>query len=228
MNSYVWDLRVGPYTPVADTIRYVSQVPYKVAPGTYTVRLTYGGRSLTQSLEVSADPRHPPVSGEQWAEQQLLLTRLRAMVDGIHSSANDMRAIAQRARALMSQAHGTQRSEAIERSGRALIARIARWQDQVPQPKLPNDVQDYVSFPSRLLSTPVLGLIALVDQDPPVTAAAGAEARDLEARWAAIRSQMTNIRQHELAGFNDELRKAGLPEDTAAWSAGSPPPPGPT
>jgi photosystem II stability/assembly factor-like uncharacterized protein len=226
MNAYVWDLRVAAYTPVADTIRYVSQVPYRVAPGAYTVRLTYNGLSLTQNLEVLDDPRHRPVTPAQWAPQQQLLAHLRAMVDGIHRSANDLRAVAQRAQALMHQAEGTRHADAIERSGRALIARIARWQDQVPQPKLPNNVQDYVSFPSRLLSTPVFNLIAMVDQDPPVTAAAETEARDLETRWSAIRADMSNIRQHELKRFNAELHAAGRPGDTAAWSAGSSPPPG--
>jgi hypothetical protein len=154
-----------------------------------------------------------------------LLASLRAMVDDVHRSANDMRAVAQRAQALIRQAQGTGHADDIDHSGRALVARIARWEEQVPQPKLPDDVQDYVSFPSRLLSTPVLNLIAMVDQDPPVTAAAAAEARDLEARWAAIRSDMARIRARELAQFDAQLRKAGLPEDTASWSAGSPPPP---
>ncbi|MGH8298780.1 MAG: WD40/YVTN/BNR-like repeat-containing protein [Steroidobacteraceae bacterium] len=225
MNAYVWDLRVAPYTAVADTIRFVSQAPYRVAPGVYTVRLTYRGQSLTQNLEVLDDPRHPQVTAAQWAEQQQLLARLRAMVDDIHRSANGMRAVAQQAQALMRQAAGTRHADSIERSGRALIAQIARWEVQVPQPKLPHDIQDYVSFPSRLLSTPVLNLISLVDQDPPVTAAAEAAARDLEARWSAVRSDMARIKSTGLAQFNARLQHAGLPQDTASWSAGSPPPP---
>ena len=225
MNAYVWDLRVAPYTPVADTIRYVSQIPYRVAPGVYTVRLTYGGRSLTQSLEVANDPRHEPVTEAQWVEQQQLLARLGAMVDDIHHSTNDVRAIAQQARAMMRRAAAGGHAAGVERSGRALIARIARWEEQVPQPKLPNDVQDFVSFPSRLLSTPVLNLIAMVNQDPPVTAAAQAEARDLEARWSASRVQMAQIKEHELAAFETQLRKAGLPADVLPWRPDSPPPP---
>ncbi|HTX05528.1 MAG TPA: hypothetical protein VMD06_06845, partial [Steroidobacteraceae bacterium] len=94
-----------------------------------------------------------------------------------------------------------------------------------PQPKLPNGVQDYVSFPSRLLSTPVLNLISLVDQEPPVTAAAEAEARDLARRWAVIRTDSARIRGGELARFDARLRRAGLPQDTASWSPGSPPAP---
>ncbi|HVS77423.1 MAG TPA: hypothetical protein VHE11_10850 [Steroidobacteraceae bacterium] len=225
MNAYVWDLRVASYTPVADTIRYVSQVPYRVAPGIYTVRLSYAGKSLTRSLQVLDDPRRAPVTAQQWRDQQQLLERLRAMVDDIHRSTNDMRAIARQAQVLMRQSAGTPHAAGVERSGRALIARIARWQEQVPQPRLPNGVQDYVSFPSRLLSTPVLNLISMVNQDPPVTAAARAEARDIEARWTAIRTDMARIKHAELAQFNIRLREAGLPQDTASWSSGSPPPP---
>ncbi|HEX3844464.1 MAG TPA: hypothetical protein VHV80_08895 [Steroidobacteraceae bacterium] len=225
MNAYVWDLRVAPYTPVADTIRYVSQIPYRVAPGIYTVRLTYGGRSLTRSLAVANDPRHAPVTPAQWAEQQRLLARLGAMVDDIHRCANDMRAIAQQAQAMMRRAAANGHADRVEHSGRALIAAIARWEEQVPQPKLPNDVQDFVSFPSRLLSTPVFNLIAMVNQDPPVTAPAAAEARDLEARWSATRVQMARIKEHELAAFETQLRKAGLPADVLPWRPGSPPPP---
>ena len=225
MNAYVWDLRVAPYTAVADTIRYVSQIPYRVAPGIYTVRLTYGGQSLTRSLEVADDPRHEPVSAVQWAEQQRLLARLGTMVDDIHRSANDMRAISRQAQTLMRQAAGGGHADSVAAAGRELIARIARWEEQVPQPRLPQGVQDYVSFPSRLLSTPVLNLIAMVDQDPPVTAAAEAEAHDLETRWSAISAEAGRIRSTELAHFNARLREAGLPQDAASWSPGTPPPP---
>jgi photosystem II stability/assembly factor-like uncharacterized protein len=225
MNAYVWNLRVAPYTPVSDTIRYVSQVPYRVAPGEYTVRLSYDGRSMSRSLDVRNDPRHAPVTAAQWGEQQQLLARLGAMVDDIHRSTNDMRAIAQQAQLLIGRAAGTAHAAAVRRSGEALLARIAHWEEQVPQPKLPHGVQDYVSFPSRLLSTPVLNLISMVDQDPPLTAAAQAEARDLTARWAASRAQMAGIRQQELAAFQAQLRRADLPADDASWHPGSPPPP---
>src|SRR6185437_1418295 len=208
-------------------IRYVSQIPYRVAPGIYTVRLTYGGQSLTQSLEVASDPRHEPITAAQWAEQQQLLAQLHGLVDDIHRSANDMRAIALQAQTLMGRAAGSGHagSDGISRSGRALIARIARWEEQVPQPELPGNVQDYVSFPSRLLSTPVLSLIAMIDQAPPVTAAAEAEARELQARWSAIRGDMERIKAGELARFEARLRQAGLPSELAPWSPNRPPPP---
>ncbi|HUX74138.1 MAG TPA: hypothetical protein VMV25_09645 [Steroidobacteraceae bacterium] len=225
MNAYVWDLRVAPYTPVADTIRYVSQVPYRVAPGTYQVRLSYADRSLVQSFEVVNDPRHAPHSATQWARQQQQLARLGGLVDDIHRSTNQMRSIAQQARALMRLAAQNGHADSVGAAGRALIARIARWEEQVPQAQLPNHVQDYVSFPSRLLSTPVLNLISMMDQDPPVTAADESEAKDLEARWTAIQTDMNRIKKNELATFESRLHRAGLAQDIVPWRAGVAPPP---
>ncbi|MGH7108473.1 MAG: hypothetical protein ACREFT_18420, partial [Acetobacteraceae bacterium] len=196
-----------------------------VSPGPYTVRLSYGGRSISQTLEVANDPRHATRSAAQWAQQQALLARLGSTVDDIHRTTNDMRAIAQETRTLMQHASGTRDADRVRTAGEALIARIAHWEEQVPQAPLPNGVQDYVSFPSRLLSTPVLNLIAIVDQDPPVTLAAQEEAKALLSRWSAIHVQAQSIRQHELSRFEEALRRAGLPSPIESWRPGSPPPP---
>lgn len=225
MNAYVWDLRVAPYTPVSDTIRYVSQVPYRVAPGIYKVRLSYGDRSATRRFEVVNDPRHPHHSAAQWARQQELLSRLHALVDDIHRSTNQMRSVAQQAQALMRLTAGNARADSIATAGDALVASIARWEEQVPQAKLPDHVQDYVSVPSRLLSTPVLNLISVVDQDPPVNAAALSQAQVLESRWSAIKQQMRSIQRVELARFNASLRRADVPHDLIPPGTASPPPP---
>ena len=106
-----------------------------------------------------------------------------------------------------------------------LLRSIAKWEQQVPQAPLPNRVQDYVSFPSRLLSTPVLYLMSLVDQDPPVTAAAEREAKSLEGRWAAIKERMEAIKTHQLKAFAHELRLAGRQPQFAPWHSGDTPPP---
>ncbi|MDE2148716.1 MAG: glycosyl hydrolase [Gammaproteobacteria bacterium] len=224
MNTYVWDLRVAPYTPVADTIRYVSQLPYRVAPGIYRVRLSYGGKSQTQSFEVVNDPRHGSRPASEWSEQQQLLSSLRALVDDIHRSTNQLRSVAQQADELMHLTAGNAQAGNIRSAGRALIARIARWEEQVPQPELPNHVQDYVSAPSRLLSTPVLNLISVVDQDPPVTAAAKAQAQALEARWSTIQADRHAIEQGELARFNASLSQAGIPNDIVPTGTDRTPP----
>lgn len=64
MHRFTWDLH---YTPSSTRAQYpISAVPYDTAPapsspwvlpGTYTVRLTAGGQTMTQPLTVRMDPR---------------------------------------------------------------------------------------------------------------------------------------------------------------------------
>lgn len=225
MNTYVWNLRVGPYVQTSDTIRYVSQFPYRVAPGVYQARLMYDGKSMTQRFTVVNDPRHPPHTAAQWARQQRLLRRLRRLVNDINRSTNQMRSIAQQARVLMRSAARAGHGAEVEASGRALIAAIVRWEEQVPQPPLPHHVQDYIGYPSRLLTGSVLYLIHLVDQDPPVTAADNAEAGALEAHWSAIKADMMHIESKSMPAFEARLRQVGITPHIALWHQGDPPPP---
>jgi hypothetical protein len=91
MHRFVWDLRYPP--PEALSRDYpisaiVGDTPLEpsgaaVPPGTYTVKLTAGGRSLTQQLSVKMDPRvATPAEGLQ---QQLALSL--KVADGMRKSA---------------------------------------------------------------------------------------------------------------------------------------------
>ncbi len=59
LNRFVWDLTHDGATPIAgaavDSGSAAARVP--VAPGTYIVKLTAAGQTMTQAVEVKADPR---------------------------------------------------------------------------------------------------------------------------------------------------------------------------
>jgi len=72
MHRWVWDLHYA--TPIAGRYQYpISAVPHRTPrtpegplalPGTYTVRLTAGGKVLTSTVTVKADPRVPVTKAE--------------------------------------------------------------------------------------------------------------------------------------------------------------------
>ncbi len=211
LNRYVWNLRHARYTPVADTIRYVSMRPYRVAPGTYQVRLSYKGQTVTEPLEVALDPRRKPIPAEEWAHQQQLLAKMTALVNDIHASTNQLRSVADQTRQLLEMTKSSPQGAEIAKRGQALIDKIAAWEEQVPQPPLPNGVQDRIAFPSRLLSTQVLHLISVLDQDPPVNQGSELRASELSTQWAGIKSDMQKILDTDLKGLNDLLEDAQIP-----------------
>jgi len=205
MNRYVWNLRNERYTDVSDTIRYVSTRPYRVAPGTYQARLTLNGESVTKSFDVIPDPRRNPVAADAWRHQQALLAELGAMVNEIHGSTNHMRSVVEDIRAVLEIVATRSEADEIRVSGQDLIHKIDAWESHVPQPELPNDVQDRIAFPSRLLSTQVLHVMRSMDQDPPLTRGSELRVEELNTQWAAIKSDMLEILDVDLREFNDLL-----------------------
>ena len=211
MNRYVWNLRTERYTDVADTIRYVSTRPYRVAPGRYQARLTLNGRSMTQTFDVIPDPRRAPISSAAWRHQQELLAELGAMVNDVHASTNHMRGVVDEVRAVLELVATRSEADEIRSSGRELIAKINAWEEHVPQPELPNGVQDRIAFPSRLLSTQVLHVMRAIDQDPPVTRGSELRTEELRVQWTAIKEDMLEILDVDLRDFNELLSAEEIP-----------------
>jgi hypothetical protein len=70
MNSFLWDLRYPGATEVhglnLESTDDFSDEPFgpTIVPGTYTVVLNYGGKSVQQNFDVKLDPRLHPADGE--------------------------------------------------------------------------------------------------------------------------------------------------------------------
>jgi hypothetical protein len=191
LNRYVWNLRPEPMTPVGDTIRFVRNRPYRVAPGSYRVRLIADGKTVERPLQVVPHPGLPAATPEQWAEQQALSRRLYELVSEVHQETNEMRALGDAVRA----------GHAGDPRAGAFLASLARWQEHVPQAPLPDGIQDRIGFPSRLLSTQILHTLALLDGPPPVPEAIKRRVAELGVEWAAIKAQSAQLRQQASAEF---------------------------
>jgi len=188
LNRYAWNLRAAPMVPVTDTIRFVRNRPYRLGPGNYRVRLTAGGSTEEQGFEIRPQPNLTQATPDQWREQQELSRRLYDLVNRVHRTTNEMRALAEAVKGMGS------------KSG-AFLASVGKWQEQVPQAPLPNGVQDRIGFPSRLLSTQILHTLSLLDGPPPVPAAIAARVGELEAEWAKMEAVAGKLRQQAQTEF---------------------------
>ncbi len=212
MNRYIWNLRTERYTEVSDTIRYVSTRPYRVAPGTYHARLMLNGESITKSFEVIPDPRRDEISAQAWNHQQELLSELGAMVNEVHSATNHMRSVAADVSNIIVDTTSMRHEvDQLKTLGQALIEKINAWEIHVPQPELPNNVQDLIAFPSRLLSTQILHVMRAIDQDPPVTAGSELRTQELRDQWSGLVSDMFAILDNDLREFNELLGEYEIP-----------------
>jgi photosystem II stability/assembly factor-like uncharacterized protein len=93
MNAFQWDLRYAPATEVrglsietTDDFSEAMAGPTAV-PGTYSVELAYGGKTMRQTLSIALDPRLHPAPSELQARLELA-TRISNTLDALNRAIN--------------------------------------------------------------------------------------------------------------------------------------------
>jgi hypothetical protein len=207
MNRFVWDLRREGVAGVPGTLS--GQTPgYRVAPGTYQVRVRLGGAVRTRSLEVLADPRSA-VTALVARGQQELLAGVYARIDEIHRAARRMRSARAQVQALIDRTAGTPAADTIAKAGRALIQRIDSLVGSLVNVRN-RTFQDVVNYPPGIDAQ--FGILAQVvdGADTPVTGGVKARFTDLDAAWTPLKQQADVLLGPGVSGFNTLVREKGV------------------
>jgi photosystem II stability/assembly factor-like uncharacterized protein len=101
MNRYAWNLRWEPPVKIPGAF-YSGLGPQGplVQPGTYSVKLTVGGQSQSQPLEVVLDPRVKNVTAEDLQKQFDLAMQVRNANTELHRAVNQIRQMRSEIKAL--------------------------------------------------------------------------------------------------------------------------------
>jgi photosystem II stability/assembly factor-like uncharacterized protein len=211
MQRFVWNLRYPPPEgfprtfPISAIYRDTPSQPEGplAAPGEYTVKLTAGGKQLTQKLSIKMDPRvsTPPAGIAKMFEISMRcyegIAKIRAAQAEIRKLRDQLRALKEKAgQGTVSSAIAAldQKAAAIEGAaggggprggGGSGLARLA----------------------SDLLS--VMNLVEGADATPTAQAIAASEA--LQKLLSEALSNWSEIKNKDVKSINEQLRQAGLP-----------------
>ena len=175
-------------------------------PGTYTVKLSVGGRDYTQPLRVLKDP-HSAGTEADIAAQQQLLTSVRRDLDGAVDSVNSSELIRHQIANLKNLIQDTE----LRRAADELDQKLAGVEGSLVELRATGRGQDGVRFGSKLVQK--FGYLAngLQGGDFKPTNQQLAVAKDLADKLKASQGQLTDVLNRDLAAFNDMLRRANLP-----------------
>ena len=175
-------------------------------PGTYTVKLSVGGRDYTQPLRVLKDP-HSAGTEADIAAQQQLLTSVRRDLDGAVDSVNSSELIRRQIANLKNLIQDTELRKAADE----LDQKLAGAEGSLVELRATGRGQDGVRFGSKLVQK--FGYLAngLQGGDFKPTNQQLAVAKDLADKLKASQGQLTDVLNRDLAAFNDMLRRANLP-----------------
>jgi photosystem II stability/assembly factor-like uncharacterized protein len=210
LNRFVWDLRSPDATRFKGLILWAggTRGP-RVAPGAYQVRLTAGGRTLTEPLPVVGDPRLS-TTAEDYQKQQELLLKIRNKLTETHDAVTRIRAVREQVKAVAGHAKAAGGGDAIAKAADALDKSMTAVEEALYQTKNQSS-QDPLNFPIRLNNklSALAGVVASADAAP--TASAYAVYEDLAGRIDAELSRLGKILDADLASFNALVREKAVP-----------------
>jgi len=176
------------------------------APGTYTVKLSVGGRDYTQQLRVLKDPHSAGTDADIAAQQQFLTTVRRdlgAAIDAVNS--------AELVRNQIANLENIIQDTELKKAADELDQKLSAAEGTLVELRTTGRGQDGVRFGSKLVQK--YGYLAngLQSSDFKPTNQQLAVQQDLANRLKASQGQMNDVLTKELGAFNDMLKRANLP-----------------
>jgi len=174
-------------------------------PGTYTVKLSAGGRELTQSLAVRKDPNSGGTEADIEAQMRVLFD-LRKDLNNAADTINQIEIVRSQIEALAKIINDS----AIKKAGEDLNQKLIDLEMNLIDLRLTGG-QDGVRYGSKLISKINYLANGLASGDFKPTGQQTEVQKVLEERLRNTLSQRDGLLSKELGGFNDMLRKKNVP-----------------
>ncbi len=218
MNRFIWDLRHEGASRVPNAISWGGSTNGPMALlGTYQLKLTVGGKVLTATLELKADPR-VAASPADLQKQFELLTKIRDRVTEAHNTINEIRAARTQVQALRRQLDQRQHKEVLDAMA-ALDKAMTPIEEKLLQVKSRSS-QDPLNFPV-MLNDQLMGLGSVVDSaDAAPTKQAYERYDDLVGQLNPLVAGWKTLKDSDLAAINDRIQKANIPRISVAPARG--------
>ncbi len=149
LNRFVWDMRYSEAVRFPGMILWAGETRGpKIPPGTYQVKLTADGKTLTQNLEVKADPRLTTTPAD-YAKQLEVGLKIRDKLSETNNAILQIRDVRKQVEDLLKRLKDQANFKVVNDAGTALNKNLTAIEETLYQTKNQSS-QDPLNFPIRL------------------------------------------------------------------------------
>jgi photosystem II stability/assembly factor-like uncharacterized protein len=207
LNRFVWDMQYPEASRFRGMILWAGRLQGPTAvPGTYQVKLSAGGKTLTETFELRKDPRLT-TTGADYQQQFDLLLKIRDKLTETHDSITRLRSARDQIKASADRSKG---NKPIADAAKALADKLTAVEEALYQTKNQSN-QDPLNFPIRLNNklAALAGYVASTDMAP--TEGAQSVYNDLVAKIDAQLGTLRTLLTTDVAAYNKLVREQDVP-----------------
>ena len=210
LNRFIWDTRYP------DAVRFPGMILWsgetrgpKLPPGTYQVKLTVEGKSLTQTLEIKADPRLTTTPAE-YAKQLELGLKIRDKLTETHNAIIQIRDVRKQVEDLLKRVAGQPNFKVLNDAGTALNKNLTTIEEALYQTKNQSN-QDPLNYPIRLNNklAALGGVVGGAEAGP--TAQSYLVYDEVVTQIDAQLQRLAQIMKTDVPAFNQLVRDQNIP-----------------
>ncbi len=208
-NRFTWDFRKEAIPAIDKVFVFGNYQGARVAPGSYTLKLSVEGDTVETTAKVLANPKIEASSAD-YAEQQSVLNQIEATLKTMHTAVNQMRSAKSQLASYKKLLKDHEGAKELLAKGDSLMKRITTWEEHLIQPKQ-KTFQDVINFHNQL-NADFMHLKGFVDvAEPKVTEGAKERLEDLLQAWRTYENEKNAIVQTEMAAYNQLYKSLNLP-----------------
>jgi hypothetical protein len=210
LNRFIWDTRY------ADAARFPGMILWagetrgpKVPPGTYQVKLTVDGKTLTLNFEVKSDPRLA-TSPADYAKQLEFGLKIRDKLTETNNAILQIRDVRKQVEDLLKRVKDQPNFKVINDAGTALTRNLTTIEEALYQTKNQSS-QDPLNFPIRLNNklAALGGVVSSAEAGP--TAQSYVVYDEVVGQIDAQLQKLAQIMKTDVPAFNQLVREQNIP-----------------
>ncbi len=210
LNRFVWDLRSEPPVRVPGAVTWGGRPSgVRVAPGTYQLKLSAGGKTYSVSTELRKDPR-VAASQADLEKQAEFATRIRDRVTAGHEAVNQVRSVRSQIQALKKRLAEDASAKPVLDAADALNKKMSAVEEKIIQPKSKSN-EDPLNYPIQTADQLVALQSTVESADFAPTAQSYAVFEELDGRLETHLAAWREIQAKDLSALNELIRNNNIP-----------------
>jgi hypothetical protein len=212
INTQTWDLRYAPATTFPGMILWGATTNGPLAlPGTYQVRLTIDGKTLTRPITIRKNPLLTDVTLADLREQFDLAIQIRDKVSEANQAVINIRDLKKQAADRLTKSQ----DPALKSAAESFTKNVSNVEEAIYQVRNQSG-QDPLNFPIKVNNRLATLLRTVTTGDGKPIGAARPIFNDLSGELKVETDRLAKVLADDLTKLNAELKRLGLPEVTLA------------
>ncbi len=204
LNRFVWDMLYPIIPGIPDTYIEANFRGHMAPPGTYTLRLQMGDKTISTTANILETPGFETKPG-QYDAYDIFMTEMEKNVTQMHLMVNTLFSAKTQLKSIIKDLEDND----LKKSGITLYNKLNQWDEDMIQRKS-KAYDDVENFPNKFTAEYLFLINETNSTIPRVNTSSRARKNELDKEWEQLKMQGKEFLEKELPDYNKKLWEAGI------------------